>query len=353
MNAIPTAFSLAVSLLVVASLWSWAAALKKLIAGQPLLAYEPRPQPAWQILDVFFTVLLLLAMQGLAGILMQSVSAPDLEAAAQPLAGQDADSPATQLAIVLGGLASLLACGLGGLFIVGRTGARWGRDLGLTLGQAGRDIASGLVAFAMLAPIIYTMQLILVQWFPSAHPLIESFRAHPTLSFYLACVFSAAIVAPLVEEFVCRVLFQGWLERVFASASAKQPFFFQPATGLPQIEPEPLPAALPSPPAEIESNPYAPPTRANQTGGGEAGDPLRPPVEPPGKFASAAPILISSTVFAGLHWSHGPDPIPLFVLALGLGYLYQRTHRILPCVVLHFLVNAFSLVVLALSLVAA
>jgi membrane protease YdiL (CAAX protease family) len=38
-----------------------------------------------------------------------------------------------------------------------------------------------------------------------------------------------------------------------------------------------------------------------------------------------------------------PDPIPLFVLALGLGYLYRQTHRILPCIVVHLLLNACSL----------
>jgi len=37
------------------------------------------------------------------------------------------------------------------------------------------------------------------------------------------------------------------------------------------------------------------------------------------------PILLSAGLFAALHATHGPDPIPLFLLALGLGYLYQRT----------------------------
>ena len=58
-------------------------------------------------------------------------------------------------------------------------------------------------------------------------------------------------------------------------------------------------------------------------------------------------------VFALAHWSHGLDPIPLFLLAIGLGYLYQRTHRIVPCIVLHFLLNLCSLVALALAVSAA
>jgi membrane protease YdiL (CAAX protease family) len=55
-------------------------------------------------------------------------------------------------------------------------------------------------------------------------------------------------------------------------------------------------------------------------------------------------------LFAGAHWSHGPDPIPLFFFALVLGYLYQRTRRILPCVVVHFLLNSCSLAALWLDI---
>jgi membrane protease YdiL (CAAX protease family) len=47
-----------------------------------------------------------------------------------------------------------------------------------------------------------------------------------------------------------------------------------------------------------------------------------------------------------MHIGTGLDPIPLFVLGLALGYLYQRTHRILPCIVLHALFNGFSLGIL-------
>jgi membrane protease YdiL (CAAX protease family) len=63
-----------------------------------------------------------------------------------------------------------------------------------------------------------------------------------------------------------------------------------------------------------------------------------------------APIAISSVVFAALHKDHGLDPIPLFFLAVALGYLYQRTHRMLPSLVLHAVFNAFSLSLLPLQL---
>jgi membrane protease YdiL (CAAX protease family) len=62
------------------------------------------------------------------------------------------------------------------------------------------------------------------------------------------------------------------------------------------------------------------------------------------------PMLVSSTIFALAHYGHGPDPIPLFLLAMILGYLYQRTHRIWPSMVLHFTVNFVSMAMLAATL---
>jgi len=60
-------------------------------------------------------------------------------------------------------------------------------------------------------------------------------------------------------------------------------------------------------------------------------------------------VFVSSGLFAMAHWSHGPDPIPLFVLAVALGIIYHRTHRVLPCIVIHMLLNGCSLVVLWLA----
>ena len=54
-------------------------------------------------------------------------------------------------------------------------------------------------------------------------------------------------------------------------------------------------------------------------------------------------------LFALAHVGQGPAPIPLFLLALGLGYIYQRTHRIVPCIAIHFLVNLTAMVQLALE----
>jgi membrane protease YdiL (CAAX protease family) len=58
------------------------------------------------------------------------------------------------------------------------------------------------------------------------------------------------------------------------------------------------------------------------------------------------PIIISSVLFGLAHLGYGPEPVPLFFLALILGYLYYRTHRIVPCIVAHAVFNAFTMIVL-------
>jgi membrane protease YdiL (CAAX protease family) len=61
------------------------------------------------------------------------------------------------------------------------------------------------------------------------------------------------------------------------------------------------------------------------------------------------PILVSSFLFSVAHATSGPDPVALFVLAIVLGYVYQRTHHIVPCIVAHALFNATSMIALALN----
>jgi hypothetical protein len=56
------------------------------------------------------------------------------------------------------------------------------------------------------------------------------------------------------------------------------------------------------------------------------------------------PVLASAALFAAAHFGYGPEPIPIFLLALVFGYVYQRTHRILPTIVAHGLFNLISMV---------
>ena len=44
----------------------------------------------------------------------------------------------------------------------------------------------------------------------------------------------------------------------------------------------------------------------------------------------SAKRAVSAAIFAFMHLGQGPAPIPLFFLAIGLGYLYRQTHRATP-----------------------
>ena len=60
-------------------------------------------------------------------------------------------------------------------------------------------------------------------------------------------------------------------------------------------------------------------------------------------------IWASSALFAAVHSQVWPSPVPLFVLAIGLGYLYLRTRSLVGPVVVHGMFNAVSAVSLLLG----
>ncbi len=58
---------------------------------------------------------------------------------------------------------------------------------------------------------------------------------------------------------------------------------------------------------------------------------------------SVWPILATSILFALAHLGQGPAPVSLFFFGIALGYIFQRTGSIIPCIVLHMALNAFSM----------
>jgi membrane protease YdiL (CAAX protease family) len=60
-------------------------------------------------------------------------------------------------------------------------------------------------------------------------------------------------------------------------------------------------------------------------------------------------VLASAALFAAFHAHVWPSPVPLVVLAVGLGYLYVRTRSLVGPVVVHGMFNAVSAVYLLLG----
>ncbi|MDP6446372.1 MAG: CPBP family intramembrane metalloprotease, partial [Pirellulaceae bacterium] len=185
-----------------------------------------------------------------------------------------------------------------------RVGASW-LDMGFDVRRIGKDVYLGCAAFVMMAPIVFGLQALVTTYFQQTkHPLIEIAREGRDPWFLLAAGSAAVIIAPVTEEWVFRVVLQGWLQKLFAN--------------------------LPSPREEVE---WA------------AVD--KPQLESGPDRTGFAAIVVSSVLFSAIHLNHGGDFVALFVLALGLGYLYYRTNRILPSIVVHMLLNGSTFIMLA------
>ncbi len=282
----------------------WSALIARHRAGASWVPYAPREVVPWALLDVCLALGLLLVLTTVA--LTMAGGGPAESGVAAPESTEAALTTRSVLAQAVASIGVLLISILAIRVRYGATAA----DLGWSAARIMSDVRLGAIAFLALGPPVYLLQMVLVHWlqFPSKHPIIELIRQRPAPDLIAVCALSAVVVAPVVEEYLFRGLLQGWLERVADGQD-----------GTPQV---------------VLGGP-SPPLWARRV----TGD-MRP---------ARWPVAVSAAAFAMLHIQHGPDWVPLFVLALGLGYLYRQTHRLLPAVTVHFLLNLCSLLMIPMS----
>jgi membrane protease YdiL (CAAX protease family) len=314
----------------------------------PIIPWSPRRPVPWAILDLAVLLVIWLVLQ----LVLLAIA----HAANWPL-GQGLEKFTLHqrqifMAVQIGLSLVILAVGLP--LIALRTGAT-PHDFGWSPRDFAADLRTGLAGLVMLAPPVYALQAVLVYfWQPSKHPLIEMFKGTPDTGFFVLLFITAAIVAPVFEELIFRVILQGFLERVFSHHGPLHELIWdrpkpppEPVAATALAEPLQALAGLPSlseawdKPTEAQLNPYAAPQQVTQAPPKPTTDDFEQP-ELPWPLAWCA-IGISSTIFALLHFGHGPDWVPLLPLAIGMGYLYQRTHRLLPSLVVHFGLNSLSM----------
>ncbi|MBX3412315.1 MAG: CPBP family intramembrane metalloprotease [Pirellulales bacterium] len=302
--------------IVVGSIMVWGACRRSWRRGVPAVPFEPRTPVPWSVLDLLVVLLILAATEGTTavaaywlnpgrspgdGALPIDIRAPDartiheVPGVAMPLVQEESEA-GSAAGISFDDVPPLLIGRLLGpllalAFLKRSSGATW-NDFGFSTERLGSDLRLGVLAFVAIAPPVYALQGLLQYIFPGQHPMLELIEEKPTPFMLATLSFLIVIVAPLTEELIIRVFLQGWLERFSAQ---------------------------------------------------DVDEPRRLPV-------GLVPILISSVIFAALHAGHGPDPVPIFILALSLGYLYSRTHRIWPGLALHMSLNAASTVALLLAL---
>jgi membrane protease YdiL (CAAX protease family) len=272
----------------------------------------------------------------------------------------------TELMCVQGAINGILIILLPGI-------ARWTsrarlRDFGLVLRGWRQQAAVGIVAVLILMPIVYAVQFICIKFLDipdlerRKHPVEKMLQESSSPGVALLAFVTAVVLAPLFEELLFRGLVQTWLVKVFDRFAGRP----QPPTA---SKPLPLPMDLEYPRAEQE--PAAafweaedePPRAVWEEGPALSQEPRQFPVAsggpspdssmtsdvpywPRSPFWSGAAIALTSLFFAALHAPQWPAPIPLFVLALGLGAVYQRTGSLIAPICMHALFNAFSTLML-------
>ncbi len=262
-------------LLISGSLLAWGRILSKLRRREPPVQALPRLPVPWTGGDMLLLAVSFLFFEILAGSLAQAIAGDESEHFL-PLA----------LAIQS---ATRVLWFIFAVIVLIRRGA-YLDDLGWDSAHVGRDARIGFWLFLAASVPVLLVQLYFTRYLEieSKHPLLELTRERAGLGILVLATIAAVGVAPWFEEFVFRVLLQGWLEGE-------------------QVR------------LRLRRDP-------------EASD-----------IPGFAPLLIASLLFAGMHAAAGPDPAAIFVLSLFLGYAYRQTHRILPSIVIHAGVNGWTM----------
>ena len=207
-----------------------------------------------------------------------------------------------------------------------------------------------------------------------SHAIVQLFRGGDAWT-VLLCVVSAVCVAPIMEEFLFRVLLQGWLERLDRQLGPMAPNLRRilPWSAGPILLSSFIFAMVhfrvAAPPVKLEyllflmvggslvamaTAVFAVLLLRLKTGATAAdlGFVARKVPRDVGLGLAAAggvvlPIIILQAVLNAVlpSWV-AADPLPLFCFAVVLGMLYCRTHRVVASIVLHISLNATSLAAL-------
>jgi membrane protease YdiL (CAAX protease family) len=278
--SLPVAFEMLLWGLGLASAVVWVGIVRRLLARQPVITQEPHSMVPWSGWDVVFLVGVALALEtaGLRGSIRDGEVPEQISA----------------LDVVVQSAAHLVWLAFALAFMWTKVGAN-PNDLGFDLAKLRGDLRlAGQVFLSVLLPV-YGIQLLLTQLMDSEHPLAKLAKEQPEIGTLALATVSAVAVAPIVEEFLFRVVLQGWFEKWEA--------LWRQGTST---------------------------THAL----------------PPGLLSN----VIVAAIFGLMHWGHGPDPAALFVLSLILGYSYQQTHRIMVPLIVHVCFNALAVIQLWITL---
>jgi len=247
--------------------------------------------------------------------------------------------------------------------------------LGFDARRVPRGIAVGLLGLFIVWPLVFwAMKLSELAYqhvhykHPMEHDLLKNMGETHNAAVSLGLMIGAAVVAPFFEEYLFRAHLQTLLKRAFIQFSRRRmkhtvwpdggpaAFALLPPLGSASSLPIPAPP-LPAFPPPMTTYPPAPEHygAVSESPPPAAIDQLPPPpLEPTAVRSHDRPgvdrpfytwqtwlaVLITALLFAGINptWT-----IPgIFVLAIGLGYVYERTGNLWACITIHLLFNSIS-----------
>ena len=270
----------------------WKAAYqRKLRHGQPLLDQWPMAESRLDLIDMIFALVVYFSVQILGiTVIVENPDPSDLPLHFLRL------SPFNSAA----GLCTLLTLFLALPAIYVRRGDL--RAMRLRLDHLREQLHVGFFAALLLIPVTMVINaLVSIFVTPYSHPVIESLLAEASVSTLIYTVITVVIAAPLVEEFVFRGVILTYLQRVFSGRWGGDTILYchnsaQPKTTIVATD----------------------------------------------MFQKHGANLLTSLLFAALHIGQGAAYIPLFILSFGIGYVCNRTGSILPCVLIHMVLNGIS-----------
>lgn len=290
----------ALSLLaLVACVWFWLGPIRKRLAAElPLVEPQDRPAVPWSISEFFlcFGLWLLCTVSVSVTVNKHWGTGEEPRNLDEGVSAITMLSPEGTLAMSWGSVVVnllVIACMLTYLGLHHR-----GALIAFGLWPSRDDVRLGLRAGLALIPPVMLLASLLSLFVEYEHPVFETLSSHRSLLMYISMFVGAVIVSPMFEEFMFRGLFQGGLEKLTRLWNYRDE------------DPPPLVHTI----------------RRDEV--------LR---------WSWMPVIVSSFVFAMMHFGQGLAPVPLFLLSLGLGYLYRQTGRLWPCVVAHATLNLIGM----------
>lgn len=352
-----SAMSLLLIAMLVGSLASWIYLIVRVRRGQPLLEVEPCAPRVWGLADLAMVAGLFLVCQVLFATVYARLSNGEIPGAAN---GQVSAAVAA-----FASLGNIVAIALALFWMALRFDAT-PKHVGFRFSGWWRQLQIGIIATFVVLPVVYLLMAAVSIGLHSEynHPLLDEVRRNATLTSYLMGVVTAVLLAPLAEEFLFRVMIQGWLQ----SWSVSTPKQILLGARLSERGLGDSPALEVGPPIgqntewDVEaqivdtSNPYqpvvigltdrsAPNVDTDQVSISTTLDETHWVSTPPWW-----PSVVTGILFGLAHWGYGLSFIPLIVLGIVLGLLYRATHSIWPCFLVHFALNSTSMLGLGLSI---